>query len=87
MARRKELDELREIARVATYDALQAFEPLSPEWRANLALGSRIDADYGVFELYIAAERPEHATVISTARVHRTTRTVEVTISHLAKIG
>lgn len=87
MAQRKELDELQEIARVATYDALKDFEPLPADWKKSLSLGGRIDAEYGVFELYIAAERPEDATVISSARVHRKTRAVEVTISNLGKIG
>lgn len=87
MAQRKELDELKEIARLATYDALKEFEPLSTEWRENLTLGSGIDEDYGIFELYVAAERPEDAVVISSARVNRKTKAVEVTVSNLTRIS
>lgn len=87
MVQRKELDELKEIARLATYDALKEFEPLSIDWRNNLTLGSGIDGDYGIFELYVAAERPENAVIISSARVNRKTRAVEVTISNLTRIN
>ena len=87
MAKTKEIDELREIARLATYDALKDFEPPPGEWQANLVLGYGVDGEYGIFELYVAGERPEDAIVISSARVHRKTKSVEVTISHLMKIG
>jgi hypothetical protein len=87
MTQTKELDELQEIARLATYDALKEFGPLPAEWKANLTLGAGIDEDYGVFELHVAAERPENAIIISSTRVHRKTRSVEVTISNLTKIG
>jgi hypothetical protein len=86
MAQRNELDELQEIARQATYDALKEYEPLPTEWRTNLALGACINENYGVFEMYVAAERPEDTKVISVTRVHRQTRQVEVTISNLTKI-
>lgn len=81
----KELDELQEIARLATYEALKDFEPVPNEWKANLTLGTFFDGDYRVFELYVAADRPADATVISSARVHRKTKAVEVTISNLTR--
>jgi hypothetical protein len=87
MANRKELDELKEVTRVATYNALKAFQPLPAEWEDGLTLGAGIDGEYGVFELYVAAERPEDAIVISSARVHRKTRSVEVTISNLMRLN
>jgi hypothetical protein len=87
MAQIKGLDELQEIAPLATYDALKEFQPLPAEWQANLTLGVGIDGDYRVFELYVAVERPEDAIVISSARVHSKTKLVEVTISNLIKIG
>jgi hypothetical protein len=86
MAQRKELDELQEIARVATHEALEEFQPLPAEWQKGLTLGAGIDAEYGVFELYVTSEQPENAIVISSARVHRKTRAVEVTISNLIKL-
>ncbi len=82
----KELDELQEIARLATYEALKDFEPVPVEWKANLTLGTFFDGEYRVFELYVATERPADATVISSARVNRNTRSVEVTISNLRKL-
>jgi len=85
MTQRTELDELREIARLATCEALKAFVPISATWRANLALGTFVENDVAIFELYIAAERPEDAIVISAARVNRKTRAVAVTISNLPK--
>ena len=39
--RPKELDELREIARLATRKALEDYEPMLKEWEENLTLGTR----------------------------------------------
>jgi hypothetical protein len=83
----KELDELQEIARLATYEALKDFEPVPDEWKAKLTFGTFFDGDYRVFELYVAAGRPADATVISAARVNSKTKSVEVTISNLTKRG
>lgn len=80
-----ELDELREIARVATRAALEEYERIPSEWDKNLTLGTLFDGDDRVFELYIAAERPSEAVVISSARVNRKTKCVSVFISNLAK--
>lgn len=63
----KELDELQEIARVATRAALEGYEPMPEEWEKNLTLGTSFDGDDRIFELYIAAEKPSDAVVISTA--------------------
>jgi hypothetical protein len=81
----KELDELQEIARVATRAALEGYEPMPEEWEKNLTLGTSFDGDDRIFELYIAAEKPSDAVVISTARVNRKSRNVVVTISNLAE--
>jgi len=81
----KELDELQEIARVATSTALDGYEPMPEEWTKNLTLGTFFDGDDGIFELYIAAEKPADAVVISTARVNRKSRNVVVTISNLTE--
>ncbi|MFP5393837.1 MAG: hypothetical protein ACLGI6_20195 [Gammaproteobacteria bacterium] len=80
-----ELDELQEIARVATRAALEAYEPMPEEWTKNLTLGTFFEGDERIFELYIAAEKPVDAVVISTARVNRKSREVVVIISNLAE--
>jgi hypothetical protein len=78
----EELDELQEIARVATRTALEGYEPMPEEWKNNLTLGAFSEGDERVFELYIAAENPADAVVISTARVNCKSRDVVVTISN-----
>lgn len=80
-----ELDELQELARVATREALEAYEPLPDEWKENLTLGTFFEGDDRIFELYVAAERPADGIVISSARVNRRTRSVSVTVSNLTK--
>jgi hypothetical protein len=80
----KELDELEEIARLATRNELENYERLPPEWEADLTLGIYFDGDERVFELYIAKERPAGGIVISTARVNRKTRSVSVIDSNLS---
>ncbi len=79
-----ELDELQEIARVATREALEEYI-FPEEWKMNLTLGTFFDGDDRIFELYVAADRPADAIVISTARVNRKTRDVQVKISNLEK--
>jgi hypothetical protein len=83
--RRTELDELEEIARVATRAALEAYEPVPPEWIKNLTLGTLFEDDHRIFQLYIAGERRQDSIIISSAKVNRKTRAVEVTITNLKK--
>ncbi|MBC3930398.1 hypothetical protein [Undibacterium curvum] len=80
-----EVDELQEIARIATRVALEEYERIPVEWDKNLTLGTYFDGDDKIFELYIAAERPSEAVVISSARVNRKIKTASVAISNLAK--
>ena len=80
-----ELDELQEIARIATRTALEGYEPIPEEWEKNLTLGTFFEGEERIFELYIAAEKPADAVVISTARVNRKSKGVVVAISNLAK--
>jgi hypothetical protein len=80
-----ELDELQEIARIATRTALEEYERIPAESEKNLTLGTFFDGDDRVFELYIAGERPADAVVISSARVNRKAKTVSVVISNLTK--
>ena len=81
--KQKELDELQEIARVATRSALESYEPIPAEWSKNLTLGTLFDGDDRVFELYVAAERPKDAIVLASARVNRITRSVAVKVTNL----
>ncbi|MCD9116906.1 hypothetical protein [Pseudomonas bijieensis] len=85
MGKIKELDELKELARLATYEALKGYEPLPEEWEKNLTLGTFFDDEHRVFELYVASEKPEDTIVISSARVNRLTKSVHVTVSNLAE--
>jgi len=78
--RRLKLDEMQEIARKATREALIPCRRLTAEEDAKLTLGSGIENDEGVFELYIAAERPQDAHVISRATVDRYTGDVRVEV-------
>jgi hypothetical protein len=80
-----ELDELQELARVATRDALENYERIPAEWEENLTLGTFFEGDDRIFKLYIAAERPSDAVVISSARVNRKTKSVSVVITNLKK--
>lgn len=81
----KELDELQEIARVATREELKNYEPISEAWEKNLTLGTFFDGDNRIFELYVAAERPADAIMISSARVNRKTRVATVEIKNLER--
>ncbi|KQV54988.1 MULTISPECIES: hypothetical protein [unclassified Duganella] len=80
-----ELDELQELARVATREALESYERIPAEWEKKLTLGTSFEGDDRIFELYIAAERPSDAVVISTARVNRKSKSVSVAITNLKK--
>jgi hypothetical protein len=81
----KELDDLQEIARIATREALKSYEPIPKDWEDHLTLGSGYDGEDGIFELYVAAERPRDSIVISSARVNKVTRAAQVTVFHLQK--
>ncbi len=78
-----ELDELKEIARIATRRELERYEPIPAHWNDRLALGTLFDGDDRVFELYVPADPPADATVISRARVNRLTKEVSVYITNL----
>jgi hypothetical protein len=82
----QELDQLQEIARVATRKALEGYV-LPESWRTNLTLGTEFRGDERVFELYVAGERPQDAIVIASATVNRRTLAVQVTVSNLSKAG
>ena len=78
----KELQELEEIARAATRQALEGYV-IPEEWRKNLIQGTLFEGDDRVFELYVPGEKSENAIVISSARVNRNTKVVVVNISNL----
>ena len=67
------------IAKEATRDALRTY--IWPSDRdEDLALGIRLEDEYGIFELYFSGERPEDAIVLTEARVNRITGEVSVKV-------
>jgi hypothetical protein len=83
VSRRKELDELQELARVATRAELARYEPIPEEWARALTLGTLFDGEDRIFELYVAGPCPTDAIVLTSARVNRNTRAVSVTVTNL----
>lgn len=81
----KGVDELQELARIATRAVLATYERIPAEWEKHLTLGILFDGDDVIFELCLAAERPSDAVVISSARVNRNTKSAIVVISNLDK--
>lgn len=79
-----ELDELQELARLATREALKSYE-IPDEWKKRLVLGVYLEDDDRIFELYITGDKPDDATVLSRAKVNRNTKAVSVVISNLEK--
>ena len=73
------LDEMQEIARLATRKALKGYSRPNLSFE-NLVLGIYHDKECGRFELYIAEEQPEDAIVISKATVNRKTSKVSVKV-------
>jgi hypothetical protein len=72
------LEEMEEIAKKATHDALLSYPRLEGPDSDNLTLGTRLTDEEGIFELYIAGQRPVDARVISCARVDRRSGAVSV---------
>lgn len=72
------LAEMQAIAQGATHEALREYRP--PVNREHLTLGSEVTETQGVFELYLAGERPQDAHVISRATVDRSTGEVRVEV-------
>ena len=63
------LEQMREIARQLTQETLRAYPPPWTFRKEDLVLGSGIFEGKGGFELYIPAERPEDAKVITRVEV------------------
>ena len=78
--RKLNLSEMEAIAKEATKEALAGYVRPTPEEERNLTLGSGITDTEGVFELYIATDRPQDARVVSCARVDRFTGDVTVEV-------
>ena len=78
--RKLNLSEMEAIAKEATKAAFVGYVPPTPEEERNLTLGSGITDTEGVFELYIATDRPQDAKVISCAKVDRLTGDVTVEV-------
>lgn len=72
--------EMEAIAKEATRAALVDYLPLTEAEAKDLTLGSGISDTEGVFELYIAKDKPQDAKVISCAKVNRMTGDVQVEV-------
>lgn len=73
------LAEMEKIAKEATFAALSDYS--APIGRSeNLTLGKELTDSEGIFELYIAGDRPQDAKIISCATVDRITGKVQVEI-------
>ena len=68
------------VAKEATYSALQAYMPPSDEDKEALTLGKILTDETGIFELYVPADRPQDAKLISRATVNRVTGEVTVEV-------
>jgi hypothetical protein len=70
------LEELTERARVAVREAMKKWPPLPEHLRSNLVVGTEFSGADRVFELYVAAERPQDATVLARVSVNSATGAV-----------
>jgi hypothetical protein len=75
----KSMDDLQEIARMATRSALVGYPGLRALW-SELLLGVQFEGDDRIFELYLPGERPEDAQVVSQARVNALSGEVSVAV-------
>ncbi|MAP95462.1 MAG: hypothetical protein CMK07_10965, partial [Ponticaulis sp.] len=73
-------EDLEEIARVATREALVDYEDKFPKETEHLTIGQFEDGDAMVFELYIAGETSEDAQVITQTFVNKFTGDVRVDV-------
>ncbi|UXY14520.1 hypothetical protein N8I74_14505 [Chitiniphilus purpureus] len=73
------LAEMEVIAKKAMFEALRDY-PKPSEGLENLTLGSGITDSAGIFELYLAGERPQDARVLSRATVDRSSGEVHVEV-------
>lgn len=78
--RKMSLAAMEDVAKEATYKALRAYHPPSPEDKEKLTLGKMLTDFYGIFELYVPADRPQDAKVISRAIVNRINGAVNVEV-------
>jgi hypothetical protein len=87
--RRLTVDELEPIARDATRSALEAYAEAFAPYRdsPNLTMGTVIEDDVLTFQLYIAAERPADALVLTSTRVSRANGEVLGVDVHLSPDG
>jgi hypothetical protein len=79
MVRKLKLKDLESRARTMTREALKAYQ-LPPDIRDQLTLGTFMEGDMIVFELYVPGERPQDARVISRATLNSTTGIGEVEV-------
>jgi hypothetical protein len=68
-----QLAEMEPVAKEATYDALKGHVAPSGEDKRALVLGLYLTDHAGIFELYIPADKPQDARLISRVKVNRVT--------------
>lgn len=78
--KRLNLDQMVPIARTATRESLELYEPPPAEEREQWALGEYLTDEEGIFEIYIPNEKSADAVVISRATVNRYTGDVAVEV-------
>jgi hypothetical protein len=74
------LEQMEPKARDAMREALAGCRPISKEDQSKLTLGKALSEQAGVFELYVAGERPQDARVIGRATVDRDTGEVRTEV-------
>ena len=72
MKKRIPVDELQEIARQMTFDALKGYD-IPNDFRSRMTLGMWLDGEERVFELYVPESSPVDAIIISRAHVNEYT--------------
>ena len=81
--------QMEEFAKKATWNALASYPAPPKNEQEKWVLGKYETDMEGIFEIYIPAEKVEDATIISCAKVNRTTGavTVEVFLSQINQDG
>ena len=67
------LDELKEKARIMTKDALRHYPSFPRKFEPDITLGTLLDGDLRIFELYVARRRPQDAIILTRATLDAVT--------------
>ncbi|BEV71189.1 hypothetical protein THUN1379_06710 [Paludibacterium sp. THUN1379] len=74
------ITDMEPIAKEVMHNALTGYIPPTEEQKKHLTLGKVLTDTEGVFELYVPADRPQDATVISRVTIDRMTGGVKVEV-------